>query len=164
MIHWDLNSERYDFDSSVTIADIKRYFRYVNSGECFSMFETGLDGNRFDMIRIHPRKQYIRIFEFKSCRQDFISDKKWQNYLKYCHTFTFVSPREVIKKEDVPKSIGLLWVYKWKHKKQVRIDNEWMVGGQWIKRPRKRDVETEILLRLAFMLVNRTIWRKEDVF
>ena len=167
MIDWDPNSKRYDFDSCITISDIKRYFRYSNSGPFFTMFETGLDNNRFDMIRIDPRRQYIRIFEFKSCRQDFVSDKKWQNYLKYCHTFTFVSGREVIKKEDVPKSIGLLWVYKWKHKNQyplLRTENNWMVDGQWVRRPRKRDVNTDILLKLAFMLVYRTIWRKEDVF
>ena len=164
MIDWDPNSERYDFDSCITIADIKRYFRYHNSGPFFTMFETGLDGNRFDMIRIDPRRQYIRIFEFKSCRQDFLSDKKWQNYLKYCHTFTFVSPREVINREDLPKPIGLFWVYKWQHKFQSRVQDSWMLDGQWIKRPRKKDVDIEIMLRLAFMLVYRTIWRKEDVF
>jgi len=145
---------------------MKRFFRNENnSGPFFSMFETGLDGVRFDMIRINPYTQYIRIFEFKSCRQDFKSDKKWEKYLKYCHTFTFVCPREVITKDDlINKPVGLLWLYKWKHKGSDRILKDWFIDTEWIKRPKKTEVDTKIITRIAFMLVHRTIWRKDDVF
>lgn len=166
MPYWNIDTDRYDFDSCITIKEIREYFRsYNNSGTFFSMFETGLDGNRFDLIRVDPYRQYIRIFEFKSSRRDFVSDKKWQNYLKYCHTFTFVCPREAIKKEDLPSGIGLLWVYKSRYKSQLGLNEaQWWLQGEWARRPRKRDVDKQILTQLAFMLLYRTIWRKEDVF
>jgi len=160
------NSERYVFDSEISIADIKMYFRQNNSGTFFNIFETGLDSNRFDLIRLDPYREYVRIFEFKSCRADFRADKKWENYLKYCHTFTFVCPREVIQKDELPPGIGLLWIYKWTHKMETPWSREmtWRLCGEWIKRPRKREIKEGVLRRLAFMLVYRTIWRKDDVF
>jgi len=150
-----------DFDTDISISEIMEYFkRYNNKGSFFSMFETGLDDNRFDLIRVDPNRQYIRIFEFKSGRPDFLSDKKWQNYLKYCHTFTFVSPREAILKDDIPAGIGLMWI----HKQKWKGSEQWLLTREWIRKPRKRVVDNAILTRLAFMLVYRTIWRKGDVF
>ncbi len=104
--HYDPDSTRHEFDTNVSIEDIKKYFRWHNTGVFFSMFETGINELRFDLIRIDPRRRYIRIFEFKSNRRDFISDKKWQQYLDYCHTLTFVCPREVIQKNDLPAVLG----------------------------------------------------------
>lgn len=150
-----------DFSSNVSIADIKRWFTdHNNIGPFFSMFETGLDRCRFDLIRIDPHRQYVRIFEFKSCRADFVSDKKWQKYLKYCHTFTFVCPKEVIKKEDLPAGIGLLWIYQWKWKES----DKWLLDSEWVKRPQRREINQNTLLRLAFMIVSRVRWRKDDMF
>jgi len=147
-------------NANITIQDIKEYFRLHKYGPCFSMFESGLDGNRFDLIKINPYRQYIRIFEFKSCRTDFTSDKKWQNYLKYCHTFTFVCAREVIKREDLAPGIGLMWIFKWKWKQQ----SAWHLESEWISKPKKREIQTEEIARIAFMLVHRAKQRKEDVF
>ena len=153
-----------EFDYDVTIADIKRYFRHNHTGPYFSIFETGLDENRFDLIRVDPYRRYIRIYEFKSCRKDFLSDKKWQNYLEYCHTFTFVCARHAIEKEDLPSGIGLIWIYKWRWDRQTRLADTWILEKEWVKKPRKREMKESTLLRLAFMLVHRTKWRKEDVF
>lgn len=158
---YDPDSTEHEFDTDVSIQDIKKYFRQHNTGFFFSMFETGLHGNRFDLIRIDPRKRYIRIFEFKSCRKDFVSDKKWEQYLNYCHTFTFVCPREVIQKNDLPTGIGLMWIYKWRYRPS---DRHWLLEGEWIKRPRKREMDVSIITDLALMLVYRTIWRKDDIF
>jgi len=160
-----LNPDKFEIDTDITIDDIRTYFRHNNNGIFFSMFETGLDGNRFDLIRVDPYRQYIRIFEFKSCRADFTSDKKWQNYLKYCHTFTFVCGREVIKREELPGGIGLLWIHRWRWKERPGYKTDvWHLQGEWQRRPRKKDVDMNTLNRIAFMLVHRTIWRKEDVF
>lgn len=65
---------------------------------------------RFDALLINCRKQYIRGFEFKSSRADFLSDKKWHKYLKYCNTFSFVCPPDVIKKGELPKGVGLVHI------------------------------------------------------
>ena len=167
MPYYDPNHEHFEFDINVSIGDIEEYFtKYNNNGPFFSMFETGLDGLRFDLIRVDPYRQYIRIFEFKSCRSDFISDKKWQKYLPYCHTFTFVCPREAIKREDIPKGIGLLWIfkYRWKDGGGLQKNKNWRFENEWVRRPRSKIVEQQTLTRLAFMLVHRTIWRKEAVF
>lgn len=153
--------DKRDFSSTVSIKEIKEWFRWKhNHGPFFSVFETGLDGYRFDLIRIDPHRQYIRIFEFKSCRADFISDKKWQKYLKYCHTFTFVCPRGVIKKEDLPNGVGLLWLYQWKWKES----DSWVLDSEWIKKPRKREMNQATLLRLVLMIASRVKFRKDDMF
>lgn len=160
-MYYNPDSDRLDFDTNISVQHIKEFFRQNNSGPFFSMFETGLGGNRFDLIRVDPYRQYVRIFEFKSGRSDFTSDKKWQKYLKYCHTFTFVCPREAIQKNDLPNGIGLMWVYKWTHK---QWPDNWKLSAEWIKKPKAKDVDIETLLRLAFMMLHRVPWRKKDVF
>lgn len=165
MIHFNPEDTRYVFSADVTIADIKKYFlEYNNKGPFFSMFETGINNLRFDLIRVNAFQHKVRIFEFKSCRQDFISDKKWGKYLRYCHTFTFVCARNVIKKEDLPPGIGLLWVFKWRHNTNNQTTGSWRLSADWIKRPKGRPVSQKDLLSLAFVLVNRVKYRKADVF
>lgn len=66
------------------------------------------DTIRFDILGINRNQKEIRIIETKSCRQDFISDKKWQSYLPYCTHFAFAAPKGVIKKDELPKGIGLI--------------------------------------------------------
>ena len=154
---------RYDIDTNICVVDIKEYFRrHRNSGPFFSMFEVGLDGKRFDMIRIDPHREYVRIFEFKSGRKDFISDKKWQNYLKYCHTFTFVCPVSAIQKEDILPQVGLMWIYRWRHKGYQ--GTKWHLASEWVRKPKKQNVSKDILLRLAFTLLYRMIWRRDQIF
>ena len=155
--------DKKEFSDDVSIDDIALYFRQHNSGPFFSLFETGLDNYRFDLIRIIPIKSFVRIYEFKSCRADFLSDKKWQNYLDYCHTFTFVSPKYEVRRQDLPRGIGLMWIYKWKWKTSL-FENNWLLKSEWVQRPKKREVDKDILIRLAFSLVHRCRWRKEDVF
>ena len=75
-----------------------------------------------------------------------------------------MSPREAILKDDIPVGIGLLWIYKWKHKGGDRWGDRWQLASEWIRKPRKQVVDNATLTRLAFMLVYRTIWRKGDVF
>lgn len=48
-------------------------------------------------------------YEVKVNRQDFLRDEKWPKYVAYCHRFSFVSPRDIVKPEDLPDGIGLIW-------------------------------------------------------
>lgn len=130
------------------------------------MFEMGIDERRFDLIHINPLKQYVRIFEIKVSRSDFTGDHKWQKYLEYCHTFSFVCPYGLIAKNEVAPGIGLLWIYKWKYKAQdyLHKEFEWHYGQQWVKRPKCREVKPETLTRLAFLMLARMPYRKHDVF
>lgn len=58
-------------------------------------------------------KPCITGYEIKVSRSDFLRDKKWQNYQKYCHEFYFVSPPGVIKIEDLDAAgcgdVGLIY-------------------------------------------------------
>lgn len=49
-------------------------------------------------------------YEIKVNRSDFMSDKKWNRYLKYCNEFYFVAPKGVIEPDEVPKEAGLMRV------------------------------------------------------
>ncbi len=48
-------------------------------------------------------------YEIKVSRADFIGDKKWPMYLKYCNEFYFVCPPKIIMPEEVGEDAGLLW-------------------------------------------------------
>ena len=52
-------------------------------------------------------------YEIKVSRSDFLRDKKWQNYQKYCHEFYFVSPPGIVKIEDLDAAgcgdVGLIY-------------------------------------------------------
>ncbi len=51
-------------------------------------------------------------YEIKVNRSDFLNDKKWMNYVKYCNEFYFVCPSHLIGVEEVPENCGLLWTSK----------------------------------------------------
>lgn len=153
--------DRIEYNSDISIQEIRDFFiKYRNNHSLFSIFEFGIDNYRFDLLRIHAHNQNIRIFEFKSSRQDFLSDNKWQNYLQYCHTLTFVCAREIILKNDLPAGIGLMWIFKWRW----RGSKIWHYSSEFIRRPRKRPVQIETINRIAFMLLQRTRFRKDDIF
>ena len=155
------NEDRYDFNTDVNTEDIKQYFREHNNGPFFSIFEIGMNGMRMDLLRVDPYVKYIRGFEFKASRQDFLADKKWKRYLRYCHTFSFVCPVEVIGKDELPKGIGLMWVYKYKHKNN---SGRYWIEADWVKRPQKNSVTKDTLLDMAMMQTYKVIWRKHDIF
>lgn len=46
------------------------------------------NGRRADMVAI-DRAGAITLVEVKSCRADFLSDRKWHEYLAYCDRFYF---------------------------------------------------------------------------
>ncbi len=51
-------------------------------------------------------------YEIKVSRADYLSDKKLLDYLRYCSHLYVVCPHGLIKKEEVPDPIGLLYVFK----------------------------------------------------
>jgi len=52
-------------------------------------------------------------YEIKISRSDFLRDKKWPEYLDYCHEFYFVCPWGMIQKNDIPDNrVGLCWITK----------------------------------------------------
>ena len=51
-------------------------------------------------------------YEVKIQRADFLRDKKWTDYIPFCHEFYFVTPWGLINPDDVPDPAGLLYVTK----------------------------------------------------
>lgn len=46
------------------------------------------NGRRADLLAL-DRSGQVTLVEIKSCRADFLSDRKWQHYLDYCDRFYF---------------------------------------------------------------------------
>ena len=160
-------SDLYNYNTDdINTVDIKKYLKSRHAGPGVNLFEMGIAGRRVDLIHINPHTQHIRIFEVKASRSDFTGDDKWHHYIKYCHTFSFVCPYGLIAKDELPPGIGLLWIYKWNHKRQTTWseDVQWYLGNQWIKRPKRREMESQTMIYVAFLMVERMISRKHDVF
>jgi len=65
-------------------------------------------GCRFDVVGIKSRENIVKIMEVKSCRMDFLTDKKWQKYLQYATHFYFVAPTGAIYPDELPDGVGLI--------------------------------------------------------
>lgn len=50
-------------------------------------------------------------YEVKVARSDFMKDQKWPGYMAYCHKFSFVCPKGLITKDELPEEVGLIYYY-----------------------------------------------------
>lgn len=50
-------------------------------------------------------------YEIKISRSDFQRDNKYHLYLQYCNEFYFVVPAGLLKKEEIPDNMGLIYYY-----------------------------------------------------
>lgn len=96
---------------------VKEMFNYAYRKLCHSGLKAKelapyRSRSRFDVVEINRNKRKVKIYEVKSCRQDFTSDNKFEKYLKFCTNFGFVAPEGVIKKSELPKKVGLVEIKK----------------------------------------------------
>lgn len=63
-------------------------------------------GLRVDVISIGPKGE-VWIVECKSCRADFLSDRKWQGYLEWCDRY-FWAVDAGFPQEMLPEGAGLI--------------------------------------------------------
>ncbi len=68
-------------------------------------------GLRVDVISVSPRGE-IWVVECKSCRADFVSDRKWQGYLEFCDRFFWAVDAD-FPKELLPEGSGLIRADSW---------------------------------------------------
>jgi hypothetical protein len=54
-------------------------------------------------------KPCITGYEVKISRQDFLRDEKWPGYRQYCHRFYFACPMNLVKLEELPEDVGLIY-------------------------------------------------------
>ena len=64
------------------------------------------NGRRADLVTI-DRAGTIILVEVKSCRADFVADRKWQAYLEYCDRFYFAVGND-FPRDLLPPGEGLI--------------------------------------------------------
>jgi hypothetical protein len=64
------------------------------------------NGRRADLVAI-DRTGTIILVEVKSCRADFVADRKWTEYLEYCDRFYFAVPSD-FPRDLLPADEGLI--------------------------------------------------------
>lgn len=112
--------------------------------------------SRFDVVEIFRAKKKIKIYEIKSCRQDFVSDNKWQKYLKFCTNFGFVTPPGVISLDELPEKVGLVEIY---YTRNGRLVHNY-------KRPFGRinkSIDTKNYIKVLEGLAGGIAWRYQEL-
>lgn len=110
-----------DSKQKVTSTEIKKAlaayqpkdFFVTECKTCSTYFPDPQGMLKFDGLGI--RRSYTRPcitgYEIKVSRSDFRQDAKWHLYLQYCNEFYFVCPAGLIKKDELPDNVGLIWYY-----------------------------------------------------
>jgi len=68
-------------------------------------------GLRVDVVSVTPQGE-IWVVECKSCRADFVSDRKWQGYLEFCDRFFWAVDLD-FPDELLPPDSGLIRADAW---------------------------------------------------
>ncbi len=102
----------YDIKVALSDYNVKDYF--ITECKTDSTYFAGPQGLLiFDGLAI--KKSYtqpcITGYEIKISRSDFQRDNKYHLYLQYCNEFYFVVPAGMLKKEEIPDDMGLIYYY-----------------------------------------------------
>jgi len=132
------------------------------------LFEFGIDSCRFDCIVFNGVHKRIKGYEFKVSRADFLHEiktRKWKNYLEYCHTFSFVCPKGLIDKIEVPSKVGLLWMTTWGEYYGYDDERKNRPKGLWVKLPKfLGEIPEKRFQRIVLTLISRVKYRKDEFF
>lgn len=76
---------------------------------------------RIDAMIVDTEHKWLRGFEIKVTRSDFLSDEKWENYSTLCSSLSVVCPWGLIKRDEIKPPFGLLYVsrngaYQWERR------------------------------------------------
>lgn len=140
--------------------------RHGPSTTDIGLFEFGIEGRIFDCFMFNGHKMRLKGFEFKVSRADFLRDlksEKWKKYLGYCHTFTWVCPKGLIKKEEVEKPAGLLWITT--VAEQFGYSSNDSPYPLWKKRPQFiGEISEDKFRKIVLVLLGRVKYRKDEFF
>ncbi len=105
----------------MTATDVYKGLSRFNRWGNFIVPEYTYGDLRIDAIIINTQKKWVRGYEIKVSRNDFLNDEKWQLYSTFCSSLSVVCPFGLINKEDINKPFGLLWIgrngeYSWKRR------------------------------------------------
>ena len=108
-------------EKRVTSTDIKLALKELHEGRpsyfitecktCSTYFPDPQGLLKFDGLAITKSYTNPNIigYEIKVSRNDFKQDNKWHLYLRYCNEFYFVVPTGLVKKEELPNEVGLIY-------------------------------------------------------
>lgn len=106
----------------MTIEEIRDELKILGGHYSIMVPEFTYNGIRIDAIVINIRHRWIRGFEIKINRADWVKDTKWVMYSEFCSSLSIVCPQELIQPEEIKKPFGLLWLGP-------------DVGRKWMRRP-----------------------------
>ncbi len=120
---------------------------------------------RIDALIVDINKRWIRGFEVKVSRGDFLRDDKWMLYSEFCSSLSIVCLEGIVKPEEIKKPYGLLWIVK----DQCSFEHYRLV---WKKKPlnfQKRDglawfwTYTNVLETELLRLDREAMYLKEEI-
>ena len=137
---------------AIKVALDRRYRRkYVTFCEVKDGATYGRKHRQIDFLAIKKTWKPVTIaaFEIKISRNDFLSDKKWVDYLPLCNEFYWVCPTGLISKDEVDERAGLIYVSD-------------QGGCRTVKRAVYRDVDPDPHMLLYLLLWRETGQEKQD--
>ena len=90
-------------------------------------------------------------YEIKVSRNDFKQDKKWREYLPYCHQLYFICPWGLIQPEEINGEAGLCWLSK--NGKRIYIK----------KHVLQRDIEIPVELLIHVVMSRTVVMRPQEL-
>jgi len=101
----------------MTALEIKNRLRNMSWHGLF-IDEFTFGNQRIDAVIVDTIHRWVRGFEIKMSRADFLRDSKWSAYTRFLSSLSIVCPEGLIKPEEIEKPFGLLWVtetrFQWK--------------------------------------------------
>lgn len=128
----------------VSILDIRNILQSIGGWGSVYIPEYTWGDKRIDAAIVDVRTRWIRGFEIKISRADWLADEKWMQYSEFLSSLSVVCPEGLIQKIEVPKPFGLLWI----------SESKW--GGfrhDWIKRPKRFQTRDGMAWLFTYMRV-----------
>ena len=94
--------------SAAALANMCRLYGIRNEQDCVHLEEYAFGDMRLDMLTVDLQTHYIRGYEVKVQRRDFLRDEKWHLYLRFVNYFYFVVPQGLIRGRELPDEVWLL--------------------------------------------------------
>ena len=108
-------------DETITQDTIREALRELGPWGSVYVPEYTWNQLRIDAIVIDIHKRWVRGFEIKVTRADFLRDEKWQLYSEFCSSLSIACPKGLIQKSEVADPFGLLWVSRGKN----GVEHQW---------------------------------------
>ena len=117
----------------MTSTDIRRVLRNRVPYRNIFIPEFTYEGRRVDAVIIDTDHRWVRGYEIKTSRSDWLRDIKWTEYTAFCSSLSIVCPEGLIRPEEVNPPFGLLWIVERHFPDNLNRNTESMV---WKRKPR----------------------------